>query len=245
MSDYLWDKTGEPDAEVERLEVLLGALGHAPRPLELPAEVVPSRRPSPRLFGLPGRLSASRLFAPAGLAAAAALLLASLLGAAALLRARVETEGKGAAASETRRGVRRETPPDTRLSDVGDGKAAAVVVDAARGSGGGVKDESAAVEDFRRGSRGGRAGAPATVAGRRRLTQSARVVPRLTRAAPAFESMSAGGGAASLFEGARLLTKEQLVYALRLTGAKLRDVRQKTRGRDGSETPVSLRAPAR
>jgi hypothetical protein len=57
--------------------------------------------------------------------------------------------------------------------------------------------------------------------------------------------MSAGGGAASLFEGARLLTKEQLVYALRLTGAKLRDVRQKTRGRDGSETPVSLRAPAR
>ena len=38
MSDYLWDKTGEPDAEVERLETLLASFSHAPRPLALPAE---------------------------------------------------------------------------------------------------------------------------------------------------------------------------------------------------------------
>lgn len=36
MSDYLWDKTGEPDEDVERLENLLGTLRYQPRPLELP-----------------------------------------------------------------------------------------------------------------------------------------------------------------------------------------------------------------
>ena len=39
MSDYLWDKTGEREEEVERLEGLLGNLRYKPRPLELPAEV--------------------------------------------------------------------------------------------------------------------------------------------------------------------------------------------------------------
>jgi hypothetical protein len=37
MSDYLWDKTGEPDAEVERLEELLGGLRFQPRTFEVPA----------------------------------------------------------------------------------------------------------------------------------------------------------------------------------------------------------------
>jgi len=43
MSDYLWDKTGEPDENVEQLEQLLGALKYQPRPLELPATVLPAR----------------------------------------------------------------------------------------------------------------------------------------------------------------------------------------------------------
>lgn len=66
MSDYLWDKSGEPDAEVERLEELLGQLRHQPRPLELPAE--PVARAPRRSF-----------FRPAW-AAAAALLLMFLAG---------------------------------------------------------------------------------------------------------------------------------------------------------------------
>lgn len=33
MSDYLWDKTGEPEEDVAQLENLLGALKHRPRPL--------------------------------------------------------------------------------------------------------------------------------------------------------------------------------------------------------------------
>lgn len=36
MSDYLWDRSGEPDAEVQRLEELLGNLRYEPRRLELP-----------------------------------------------------------------------------------------------------------------------------------------------------------------------------------------------------------------
>ena len=39
MSDYLWDKSGEVDPEVEHLENLLGTLRYQPRPFELPAHM--------------------------------------------------------------------------------------------------------------------------------------------------------------------------------------------------------------
>lgn len=39
MSDYLWDKTGEPEEDVARLEELLGTLRYEPRPLVLPAAI--------------------------------------------------------------------------------------------------------------------------------------------------------------------------------------------------------------
>lgn len=39
--DYLWDKTGQPDPEIQKLEEILGTLRYQPRPLELP---VPRRR---------------------------------------------------------------------------------------------------------------------------------------------------------------------------------------------------------
>jgi hypothetical protein len=35
--DYLWDKTGDPDPEVQQLEEILGTLRYQPRPLEIPA----------------------------------------------------------------------------------------------------------------------------------------------------------------------------------------------------------------
>jgi len=34
--DYLWDKTGQPDPEIQRLEEILGTLRYQPKPLELP-----------------------------------------------------------------------------------------------------------------------------------------------------------------------------------------------------------------
>lgn len=37
--DYLWDRTGEPDPEVQQLEEVLGTLRYQPRPLEIPAGI--------------------------------------------------------------------------------------------------------------------------------------------------------------------------------------------------------------
>lgn len=44
MSDYLWDRSGEPDKEIQELEELLAPLGYQPRPLQIPADVTPERR---------------------------------------------------------------------------------------------------------------------------------------------------------------------------------------------------------
>jgi FecR protein len=75
---YLWDASGAPDAEIQRLESLLGCFRYQDRPLVLPAEY---REGS---LGLRGRL----LHFPATLrlAAAAAVLLAVSSGAYFLLR---------------------------------------------------------------------------------------------------------------------------------------------------------------
>jgi ABC-type nickel/cobalt efflux system permease component RcnA len=70
MSDYLWDKTGEPEEDVERLEELLSELRFQPRTFEVPA-TLPVRR-APRTFST---LSWSRL------AVAASILLTLLAGA--------------------------------------------------------------------------------------------------------------------------------------------------------------------
>jgi hypothetical protein len=35
--DYLWDKTGEPDPQIQQLEEILGTLSYQPKPLALPA----------------------------------------------------------------------------------------------------------------------------------------------------------------------------------------------------------------
>jgi hypothetical protein len=66
MNDYLWDKSGEPDAEVERLEELFKDQRYQPRELELP--------PTAQLSIAP-----RRNYWP-GLAAAAALILMGLAG---------------------------------------------------------------------------------------------------------------------------------------------------------------------
>ena len=43
--DYLWDKTGEPDPQVQQLEEILGTLRYQPKPLEIPDELpLPARR---------------------------------------------------------------------------------------------------------------------------------------------------------------------------------------------------------
>ena len=39
--DYLWDRTGEPDPEIQQLEQVLGTLRYQPRPLDIPAGLAP------------------------------------------------------------------------------------------------------------------------------------------------------------------------------------------------------------
>lgn len=46
--DYLWDKSGEPDSEIQELEEILGTLRYQPRPLEIPADS--QTNPSRNLF---------------------------------------------------------------------------------------------------------------------------------------------------------------------------------------------------
>ena len=44
--DYLWDKTGEPDPEIQELEQVLGTLRYQPRSLDIRAGLVPAHKPA-------------------------------------------------------------------------------------------------------------------------------------------------------------------------------------------------------
>jgi hypothetical protein len=57
MNDnYLWDRTGEPDPEIQKLEELLGELRYQPRPLHIPANITVGRQ---RSFYLPITIAAA------------------------------------------------------------------------------------------------------------------------------------------------------------------------------------------
>ncbi|MFL6256476.1 MAG: hypothetical protein ACJ74T_15840 [Pyrinomonadaceae bacterium] len=228
MSDYLWDRKGDTDGEVARLETLLGAFAHEPRPLELPDEAATPEPQTVRLLPFVSRLRASRLFAPAALAAAAALVVASVLVASGFLRARVATKDEQAATRESahpkdearegerpasrgvERGMLEPPPPEGGVKDAG-------------------KVERAAVENLPNGSRQKKVTQAAFVLRRQRKGSTVEAAPDGAGAGgdSTLEALSAQGTASALVENARLLAKEQLVYALRLTGAKLRDVRQR------------------
>ncbi|HJQ34918.1 MAG TPA: hypothetical protein VJ866_22405 [Pyrinomonadaceae bacterium] len=242
MSDYLWDKTGEPDAEVERLEALLSSFGHTPRPLALPAEEAAVASPR-RTHGW-RRLLPAWLFEPAGLAAAAALLLTFLLGAGALVRGRLFVDEGRAVSHDARRQQpqaptpeRRESPP-TPAESANAGRGTGLT-DAQARSGG----ESPLVRDVPR----KRAGAESLVFAKPRpktvanepFESGGQAVARVGEEPRGLETLSAKGraGVATLFDGTRLAAKEQLIYALRLTGAKLKEVQTKAHGADEQKEP--------
>lgn len=52
--DYLWDKTGEPDPEIQQLEQVLGTLRYQPRSLDIPAGLAPVQKRAffPRLLAI-------------------------------------------------------------------------------------------------------------------------------------------------------------------------------------------------
>lgn len=251
MSDYLWDRKGEPDADVARLETLLGTFKHAPRALDLPAEpAVPEPRPAGLLHFAP-RLRASRLFAPAALAAAAALLVASVLVASAFLRARVPAQDERANAPESPRpkddALKDAAPKDDAPKEEAPKDVRPQRHEVVRGMLepppplGGVKDktkvESVAVGNLSNGARR-RKDVQTSVATTKRRQKLPDAVTGEAGAGEGLtlEAMRSGFSGSALVENARLLTKEQLVYALRLTGTKLRDVRERAQGTEGESS---------
>ena len=44
--DYLWDKSGEPDPQIQQLEQILGTLRYQPKPFEVPRDIPAPRRRS-------------------------------------------------------------------------------------------------------------------------------------------------------------------------------------------------------
>jgi hypothetical protein len=237
MSDYLWDKRGEPDAEVARLEALLGAFAHEPRPLELPVEAATRVRRPAWLPTFAARLRASRLFAPAALAAVV-LLVATILVASVFLRTRTTNESGHDAARESAppppsapkderpapREVGRMLEPPPPVGGVNGGKPSLM-----------VKDEKVAVESLPRVARRRKDAQVTSVSRRQQRDMTASAVTDEAVTGFTFEALRAGS-ASSFVESTRLLTKEQLVYALRLTGAKLKDVRERAQGLDESKS---------
>ncbi len=57
--DYMWDRSGEPDPEIQKLEQLMGTLRYQPRALEIPVGVGPDRKrnPFPRLLAIAATLA--------------------------------------------------------------------------------------------------------------------------------------------------------------------------------------------
>jgi hypothetical protein len=112
MSDYLWDKTGEPEEDVAQLENLLGALKCQPRPLEIPAAAMPA----------PAETATRPLtiFSRPRLALAASLILTLLAGAWFVTRQgapqteRLAAAGQGSAASVSNQ-TKAAVVPDSQI----------------------------------------------------------------------------------------------------------------------------------
>jgi hypothetical protein len=210
MNDYLWDKSGEPDAEVERLENLLGSLRQERRPLELPPEIFVAH-PRRRAAWFP-------------YAAAAALALAALAGFWSFLAYRQNvTTGSRTIANASSEKTTEKTTATTAPNDA--------IRETATASNGNdnegaqpkeVKEQFAPEKRHEQTSR--------VVTERKARQFVARRAPRRrenldkreeTRGTTQIDQLVAS-------ERERQTAKEQLMLALRLTSEKLRDVQRKT-----------------
>jgi hypothetical protein len=247
MSDYLWDKSGEPEADAERLEELLSVLRHAGVAPELPFEVEAKASTRAGLFSHAG------LMRPARLAAAAALLLAVLAGALVLLRP--SSNGGERAASN----AARVAPPRAGTREQADTREQNGAREAAESP----SKESAAPEQSQ--------GAPVprdALADAKTLTKPQRREPapreavagepprRVLKAVAngrddARDSMTTAARAEAFNSFAspeverRVRAKERLVYALRLTSEALKEVRGRASGVGAGMNAFDGRSPLR
>jgi hypothetical protein len=256
MSDYLWDKSGGPDAEVERLEELLGEFRHRPRPLELPPEIIGRDD---------ARTRASRAYSPAWLAVAAALLFVVLAGALVVLRRGAGTGVGRPEQNETAsQGSRSTTPHDSRSMTPHDSprQSASPQVAATRNDVG-ARGESESVKRDERDESDGRG--ERTAKDERMARQAVSRKPE--RRPDGGESVlrqrgglkSAGSRAdehrevadattravaeSAPLEERQRLAKDDLMYVLRLTGLKLREVQRRTRNVDDWKSAFDEQKP--
>lgn len=227
MSDYLWDKSGEPDADVERLEETLGRLRHAGRAPELPSEFESHAsalevKTSASVFGASGFLR------PARLAIAAALLLAVLAGAFAMMRA-VKNDGARASVNNATEVARPESgaqeeakaPEESRAPEVAASPSKQTVTPERPRREPARRDELTGIQTFPKPRR--REPAPREAASNARTGREIRTAVARDRIDGGFD----GGGT-----DARTRAKEQLVYALRLTSEAMKEVRGRASGLD-------------
>lgn len=226
MSDYLWDKTGEADTEVERLEELLGELRHRPRALGLPPEVEADGARAPRLFRT------------ALLAVAAALLLAIMGVAFVALRSdKTNSDRQSASQGSQQSPTRQIAPPQSQPPEVivspGVNPAPQPEIHDVKFTNGVPSRKG---EPRRRGER-----VVAVKPGQEPITTAGNS-PKEHESA-AIETMYWGGREESSAEVAALrqLAKEQLIYALHLTNSKLKEVRKKTQGINESNSTFDRR----
>lgn len=104
MNDYLWDRSGEPDKEIQKLEEILAPLGYQPKPLEIPASIQPARR--------------RRLFPALAIAATIALMALALGLWFSAYRSRVVAPSQAKSASlpvknGNKNGLQSPSPPET------------------------------------------------------------------------------------------------------------------------------------
>jgi hypothetical protein len=195
MSDYLWNKSGEPDAEVERLEELLGTFRHQPSRLELPSTAKVER---PRA-----------LFFPAIAVAAAIALM--LLGAAWLMVVRTGRNDQPVVLVPQPSPV---TTVDASATPTPEEKAPA------------LKNEPK--EDVVKNNRGPK----------RRVRSSAGRQSLVATKTPQQEIRDdEPKGLLAEISERQQAAKVQLIYALRLTGAKLNDVQARVRAEEQDPSP--------
>jgi len=229
MSDYLWDGTGEADAEVERLEELLGRLRDTRGALELPLELETHATTRASLF------SSVVFSSPARFAVAAGLLLTLLAGAFVMLRSSKTGVGSASVNNETQ-GTRQQPPTHQQASapqgvrEREESHATELVASPPK--------ESASPEQTPRENAPRETFVAEKISPKQQRRESS---PRLAIASaeqrrdikPAFvRGESFDGGTSNLESDVerRVRAKEQLVYALRLTGEALREVRGRTKG---------------
>ena len=230
MNDYLWDKSGETDEEVRRLEELLGNLRHEPRTLELLRELPATANPPRR---------ARSFFWPA-LAAAAALLLVALVGLqrnALNGRDSLMNPESASVKTEQTRGAAKATQAEASASIAGETstqKEKVVEHVAAIAPEGKVlrratTNRSQAQKRVERRARElDGSGAIGNEQQSARVRKSPRVSPK--EAQKDLDSVKDFETVAAVDAREQQLAKEQLMLALRLTSSKLSIVQRKTRG---------------